>query len=408
MVFKNKQDYENQRKALIDKAQTLINEGKVEEAKAVMESEIKELDKGYDDYATTLANLKAMNIEPKAPVKVNTNEPSGNILNGGYATRAEMLNSLEYRTAFMNNVINGTAIPAKFRNADAQTATTDVGAIIPTHMVQKIYTKLETCGKFYAMATKSNYKGGVSIPTSSVNLTASWVGERGTADGQKVTTGSVTFAYRKLLCKVPITFETSVVTLDIFESFIVEQVTKAMVKAIEKAMFVGDGATANQPVGFLTETPAEGQALEIKEGDHITYAKLCEAEAALPESYDSGAIWVMSKKTFFTEIAGMTDTNGQPIARVNIGIDGKIEHVILGRRVEFAEYMPSFATSVTADTIVAAIFDFSAYIINTNYEITMRNYIDEDTDDIIKKALMLTDGKVVDKNSLVTLTIKNS
>ena len=31
-----------------------------------------------------------------------------------------------------------------------------------------------------------------------------------------------------------------------------------------------------------------------------------------------------------------------------------------------------------------------------------------DTDDLVTKALMLADGKVVDKNSLVTITKKNA
>ena len=70
--------------------------------------------------------------------------------------------------------------------------------------------------------------------------------------------------------------------------------------------------------------------------------------------------------------------------------------------------MSAFTTTVSADTIVAAIFDFSSYVINTNYAMTIKKYTDEDTDDEIKKALMLIDGKTADKNSLVTVTVKNS
>ena len=35
-------------------------------------------------------------------------------------------------------------------------------------------------------------------------------------------------------------------------------------------------------------------------------------------------VWVMTKKTFMS-IEGMTDKNGQPIARVNYGMGGKPE-----------------------------------------------------------------------------------
>lgn len=45
-------------------------------------------------------------------------------------------------------------------------------------------------------------------------------------------------------------------------------------------------------------------------------------EAALPLAYENGAVWNMTKKTFM-ECAAMVDSNGQPIARVNYGINGK-------------------------------------------------------------------------------------
>ena len=36
-----------------------------------------------------------------------------------------------------------------------------------------------------------------------------------------------------------------------------------------------------------------------------------------------------------------------------------------------------------------------------------KKYTDEKTDDECMKAIMLVDGKVIDKNSLVTVTVKN-
>lgn len=400
--------YNTKRTELIAQAQAYIDAGKLEDANKVT-AEIEKLDNDYDNACKLQANLNALNNQSASQIVNqiiggNVNKMENNVI----LSKAEMYNSEEYRKAFMNHVLRGEKIPAKFMNEDAQTVTSEVASVIPTVLVQKIYSKLETYGKFFAMATKTNYKGGVSVPTSAVNLTASWVAERGSADTQEAPTGTVTFAYRKLICKVAVSFEADVVTLDIFENDLVEKVSKAMIKAIEQSMFTGNGATGNQMVGFLTETVATGQNVDIIEGNHIAYADLCKAEGLLPEAYDANAIWVMQKSTFYNEIIGMVDENGQPIARMSVGLDGKPEYAILGRRVEFAPYMPAFATSVTADTIVAAIFDFSSYVINTNYAMTIKKYTDEATDDQITKAIMLVDGKTVDKNSLVTVTIKNS
>mgnify|MGYP000081559087 FL=1 len=42
-------------------------------------------------------------------------------------------------------------------------------------------------------------------------------------------------------------------------------------------------------------------------------------------------------------------------------------------------------------------------MLNTNYTMTVKKYEDNDTDDMVTKAIMLVDGKVIDKNSLVVV-----
>ena len=70
--------------------------------------------------------------------------------------------------------------------------------------------------------------------------------------------------------------------------------------------------------------------------------------------------------------------------------------------------MASFAASVSNDTVIAFLFDFKDYILNTNLNITIKKYEDNTTDDIVTKAIMLIDGKVIDKNSYVTMTLKKA
>lgn len=405
----NRKQYEAKRMLLMNEAQQFLDNDDIENADAKM-AEVKELDDKFEAIAKAQANLNAINGVVVAANSMTAQMASGTQMatEQTYANKTDMYNSEEYRKAFMAKVISGTAIPAKFLNTDAQTVTSEVTSVIPSVLIQKIYSKLENVGKFFAMATKTNIKGGVTVPTSSINLTASWVAERRTSDTQEAPTGTITFAYRKLTCKVAVSFEASVVTLEMFEADFVDKVSKAMTKAIEQSMFTGSGADGNQMVGFLTEIPVTGQKIEITEGNNFTYETLVAAEAALPEEYEAGAIWVMPKKTFYNQIVALKDTAGQPIARVSVGIDGKPEHVILGRRVEFSPYMSAFPTTVTADTVVAAIFDFSRYAINTNYEMTIKKYTDEATDDQVTKALMLVDGKTLDKNGLVTVIVKNS
>lgn len=398
-----REQYLAKRQKLMNEAQALIDSGKLEDSATKMK-EIENLDAEYNELAKAQANLNALQDDSKTGMKAffdpqSSGEPT-------YSNKAEMYSSVEYRKAFMENVLHGTAIPSRFKNADAQTTTDEVSTVIPTVHIQKIYRKLETIGKFYNMVTKTNIKGGVEYPTAAFALEASWVAERATSETQEAKTGSVTFTWHKLICKVAISFETDVLTLEAFEADFIDQISKAMVKAIEKAIFTGSGSGC--PKGFLTETVADGQNVDITEGSHITYADLLAAESKIPDEYDAGSVWVMPKATYYNEILGMVDEQGHPIARINAGIDGKPEHTILGRRVEFSPYMDAFSTTVEKDTIVAAVFDFSAFVLNTSHKITIKRYTDESTDDTVIKSLALLDGKVIDKNSLVTITVKNS
>ena len=104
----------------------------------------------------------------------------------------------------------------------------------------------------------------------------------------------------------------------------------------------------------------------------------------------------------------MTDSNGQPIARTNVGIDGRPEHTILGRKVNFCQYVPSWTASVEEDTTIAFIFNMEDYMLNTNLNVTVKKYEDHETDDQMTKAIMLADGKVIDTNSLTIMQVKNA
>lgn len=394
-------EYEAKRKTLINEAETLIDEGKIDEANAKM-NDVAKLDQDFEAAAKASANLKAMSQLPIPPAGMadgasfsleNQTEPE------------DMYDSIEYRKAFMNYVLNGTAIPEKFKNASATTKTSEVGSVISPTVINRIVEKMDTMGMILPLVTKTAFAAGATVPTSSVKPVATWVAEGGTSDKQKKTTGQIDIKGYKLRCAISMTLETSVMSLQVFETVFVKSVSEAMVKAQEEAFISGSGS--GQPKGVLTETVAEGQGIELAAAADPTYQTLLDAEAALPLAYENGAVWNMTKKTFMKFI-GMVDSNKQPIARVNYGIDGKPERILLGRRVVLNDYMTSLGATITADTVVAFLFDWSDYMFNTNYNMVVKSYEDNDTEDQVTKAVMICDGKVIDKNSLVTITKKKA
>ncbi|HBI91197.1 MAG TPA: phage major capsid protein [Terrisporobacter glycolicus] len=404
----NKEQYIQQRNQLMEEGQSLINEGKIADFNEV-KTKIEDLDNKYEEYTKAQANLNSLQDNNKV---TNIQNKSVGIVGGGIMdttqtniVNEDFTNSMEYRKAFMNYVTKGVAMPDEFVNIDANTKTTDASIMIPTTVLEKIIEKIEATGMILPLVTRTQIKGGVTVPTSSLKPVASWVAEGATSDKQKKTvTGGITFAYYKLRCAVSMSLEMDTIALPIFETTLINNVVEAMTKAVEQAIISGTGA--GQPKGILTETAPTGQLIDIAKASSIDYQTLVNAEAALPLAYENGAVWFMTKKTFMAFI-GLVDNNKQPIARVNYGINGIPERTLLGRKVILNDYMESYVTTPTTDNKFAFLFNPSDYVLNTNLSMTIKRYEDNNTDDQVTKAIMLVDGKVVDVNSLVVLTHKS-
>lgn len=395
-----REEYLLKREGMQNEASNLIDSGKIEEANKKMD-DIKNLDEEFESAAKAAASLEALKQSPKLynltgatniSMKPETNNDS-----------EDLYDSVEYRKSFMNYVLKGTEIPDKFKNAAGPTKTSDVGAVISPTIINKIVEKMESYGMIYPLLTHTAFASGATVPTSAVKPKAVWVAEGGTSEKQKKTTGQIDIKGYKLRCAISMTLETSVMTLQVFETVFVNSVSEAMVKAIEEAVISGSGS--GSPKGVLKETVAEGQNIDLAANADPTYQTLVEAEAALPLAYENGAVWNMTKKTFMKFI-GMVDDKKQPIARVNYGINGTPERILLGRKVVLNDYMVSLGANLETDTVVAFLFNWSDYMFNTNYSMTIKTYEDNDTEDQVTKAVMVADGKAIDINSLVTITKK--
>jgi len=374
--------------------------------------ELRNLNKELDELNTEIRSLQEMidaapddgddnNNPAERTAAVNGEIPGMVSSSSKHEKRKAGDEGMEYRRAFQQFVTKGTPIPTELRT-DQSTVTSDITSVIPEVVVNRIVENLESTGMILPLITRTSFAAGISIPTSSVKPVATWVSEGASSERQKKTTSKITFTNFKLRCEISMSMEASVLALSAFEAAFIRQVTEAMVKAIEgKIISTADGTAS--PRGILAETPPTGQALE---SNALSYADLVAAEAALPQAYENGAVWCMTKKTFMGFI-GMVDSQKQPIARVNYGIGGAPERTLLGRTVVLCgDYMDSFSATLEVGKIFAFLFKFSDYALNTIYDMGVQRKQDWDTEDMLTKAVMSVDGKVVDKNSLVTLAKK--
>ncbi len=333
----------------------------------------------------------------KQEVPADAKLVNGNVMGSFGKRTAADSDSVEYRTAFMNYVLKNKQIPAELRD-DANTLTSDVASVIPTVIVNRIVEKITSCGMILPLVTRTAYAAGVVVPTSATKPVASWVNEGASSDKQKKTTGSVTFSHFKLRCEVSMSMEVGTMALDVFESTFARNVADAMVVAIEKSIVAGTGS--GQPTGILHGTLTSYEVTSEKTSG-VTYRDLCAMEAKLPVEYEATAKWFMTKAQFMAFI-GMVDTAGQPIARVDFGIDGKPSRMLLGREVVIHPYATEMGS------YLAGLYDFKDYVLNTVYDMGIQKKQDWDTEDYLTKAVMAVDGKPVSLDSLVVLKQKTS
>lgn len=380
-----------------EQGKALMKAGKLEEAKAVKE-EVDQLQNDIDAEMMFMANDQLHNAQAYISGFEAGNPFAKFGAGAGLEASNNPTNSSEYRKAFMKFVMTGEKTEPL--NLVGPTKTGDLGILIPNTILEKIVSKLENVGIILNLVNRTAIKGGISIPTSQIKPVAEWVAEGATSTNQKSSKGTdISFKYHKLRCAVSTTLEVDEMALAVFEAKLIEDIAKAMIKAIEQAIIAGSGV--GQPKGIVKTEVESGQALDVAA---IAYKTLCDAEAALPVEYEEGAVWTMTKKTFYN-FAAMVDDSGQPIGRIDHGINGKIERSLLGRKVEIVSYLPSFETA-DAGAVFAFLFNYADYTLNTNFDMGINRYRDNETEDMISKAVMLVDGNVVDNGSLVTLVKK--
>lgn len=321
-------------------------------------------------------------------------------------TKSDATDTEEYRTAFMEYVCRGTAIPTELRQ-DATTKTSDASVVIPTTLLHEIIQKLDTYGDIYGKVRKLNVQGGVDIPIMSLKPTATWISaDTGTSqsDKQKLQMNTkISFSYYGLECKIAQTLLVNVTTLDMFQSLFVSLATEAIVRAVEKAIIAGTGS--GQPTGITVDSRVpSGNVITLAPSEFADWATWKKKVfAKMKKAYRNGE-FAMAQGTFDGYIDGMVDKNGQPIGRVNYGIEGGETYRFGGKSVLTVEdeLIADFETA-TKGTVVAVFVNWNDYAINSNMELQVVKWTDHDTNEIKNKAILICDGKLVDPNGVLII-----
>lgn len=308
--------------------------------------------------------------------------------------------SMEYRTAFMQFVQNGTPIPANLRSGDA-IDTTDTNAVIPiTVMNEVINTVRVRYGNLYRKVRKLSVQGGVEFPIADLSAEFHWITETTVSPDQEIgKADKVSFGYHTAEIRVAQTFLSSVVSLPAFESKIAELIAIAYMKAMDEGIVKGTGN--GQMLGIVNDPRVTNEIsmTAAQFGNWKDWRK--NFFAKLPLGYRAGE-FIFPLSTVETYLETMSDDNNNPIFSQATGLvvnDGDAMNPngrFYGREISLVEptVLPDFDSAASGD-VVGIYWQPEEYAINENFGFTMRRYFDEDRNKWINKALVVVDGKVI-------------
>lgn len=308
--------------------------------------------------------------------------------------------SMEYRKAFMDYIQRGAKSEILEFRENAFTHTTDAASVIPTTIIDEIVKESKIAGNILSKVRKMNVKGGVKIPTMTAIPVAEWIDEDNPSDRKKVQTGSVTFSYYGLEIKIAQSLLSEYVSIDAFEREFVTLAVEAMTNAKEIAIFNGTGS--GQPTGILTDSVT---SVTLTAENLVKYDKLYEAIGKLPAAYRAGAEFAMNAATW-DKIVGMVDSNGQPVARINYGLNGA-SMSLFGYPVNLveADRIKGIDTASAGTDYIIVLGQFNKYAINSNGDLGVIRYRDNDANQDVTKALEFVDGKVLDKKAFLKIKL---
>lgn len=317
---------------------------------------------------------------------------------------ADKFSTLEYRNAFREYCLTGKMSPA-IMNADVTTTTGDAAAVIPSTILEEVIKKVKSYGQLFSRVRKLSIKGGVAVPLLSLRPTATWIGETTPSSRQKLDLKQkISFSYYGLECKVSTSLLTDVTTLAMFESILVELIGEAMTQALDIAIIKGEGSAS--PLGIVNDARVpEKQIVMLTPDEFLDWSSWKKKVfSKMPLSYKGGATFIMASGTFEGYIDGMVDKQGQPVGRVNYGINDENQERFGGKQViQVEDDIISPYDDATDGDIVGIYCNLKNYGINSNMQLQMYRYLDQDKNEYVDKAILIADGKLIDPNGVVLI-----
>lgn len=316
----NKKKYLEMRAAMLEEAQNLINEGKIEEA-AAKRAEIEKLDADFEEASKEQANLDALNKEDgKVADMKNLSVSEGGLK---AVEKIERKNPVNYEDVFakvaLQRDLNEDEVNL-FNQMNPENVythnTTNTEVVIPETVVGGIIDKMKELHPILADVTATNIKGTVkytkrtAIPAGD----ADYYDEATVTADEENTWGELTLNGKELAKAVTVKWKLQAMAIADFIPFIQRELAERMGSAKAKAFVRGKG-DAKYPQGVITAIEAEASTPQkvAYKADGLTYKDITTAMSKIKSGYVSGSKIYANNATIWSTLANLLDGQGRPL-----------------------------------------------------------------------------------------------
>lgn len=234
------------------------------------------------------------------------------------------IDSAEYRSAFLKYLQGKPLTDVEKREFTLVPNT--AAAVVPTMTADKIFDNMTKIApmlnEIELLRVAGNLTFSVQGTRNAAAVHAEGVGVVPAAD----TMVAVTLSGFEFMKVIRISATIQAMGIDAFETWITKILGEDIAVVIDNEIINGGNVTGNiaaaqvwvNGVNQITYVPANG----------LAYSDITNLIALLPSAFDANAKFVMRKSTFYQQVIGMVDANGNPIAVPDIASPGR--YSILG------------------------------------------------------------------------------
>ena len=312
---------QNEMKGLLNKANTEERALNTEEREAFekLENEIRDID------ASIKAIQSARDLENDAPV-VEDGEEAGE--------------NKEERSIEQRDYDDFDAFLRSELRADTNMTMTDNGAVVPASIANKIIEQVVNMCPIFADADRYNVKGTLTIPyydEATSDITMSYADED--TDGESTSGTFKNISLGGHLARAITDVSKSLINNSQFNivDFVIRRMAKSIARFIENELLNG---TDGKVEGLRGVT----QFVECASATAITADEIIDLQESVPDAYQSGAYFIMSKATR-TAIRKLKDGQGNYL--LNKDATSRWGYTLFGKDVYTTDNMSDIASGKT-------------------------------------------------------------